>query len=358
MEPAPDRWELGSLFHLADYAAGGERGPCPWDAHDRVLVGCGRDALRLVVGLGRYRRIWIPSYFCQEVVRAFEEPGLALACYRDSPLEPMPRLADLPLAPGDAVFVMNYFGLRRPPAAPLVELDGVEVIEDHTHAPTSAWALGSTADFCVASLRKLFPLADGGVVWSPRGHVLPPAPPVTEPLRIAALDKLSGMILKALHLAGHDVDKAAFRALLARGEDALYTGAPSGMTEVARAMLATCPLATWRRVQRDNFAAFARHVPELPGVHLARPTHPDDVPFSAFVTFDDEGLRDRVHRALVAQRVYASLLWPLDAPRLPGVPDAHRRLARCSFSVPIDMRYRPADLERAGRLLAQALAGA
>jgi hypothetical protein len=70
---------------------------------------------------------------------------------------------------------MNYFGLRTPPDLELPE--GVEVLEDHSHDPVSAWAEQSSADFCLASLRKTLPINDGGALWSPVGHRLPPAPP-------------------------------------------------------------------------------------------------------------------------------------------------------------------------------------
>lgn len=348
------RWEIGSRFHWVSFEPEGQRGRCPWEEHESRLMGSGRDALRVAIETGRYRRLWVPSYFTQEVVAALDTMGVPVACYRDSPLQDGPDLTDVRLEPGDAVIVVNYFGLRAGP--PSISDDGVDVIEDHTHAPCSDWALGSEARFCVASLHKSLPLADGGVVWSPRDEPLPATPPVRPASMRASFEKLSGMILKRLYLSGHSVDKAEFRRLLETGEAALFGKEPSAITDLSRELLSRFPLATWGVRRQENLEAFAERFPEGGGARLHRPANTAAVPFSAVIEFDSAELRDRIHARMCAAGVYASTLWPLDRPRLPGVPDAHRDLARRLLSLPVDMRYGPADLERAAAIIADALA--
>ena len=122
----------------------------------------------------------------------------------------------------------------------------------------SAWAQGSRADFCVASLRKTLPISDGGVLWSPMGHRLPPAPPLTEQRRRAGATKLSAMMLKAMYLSGLPVEKDSYRALALRGERALAYPAVCAMTEVSRGIVDSFPLDTWRRARRDNRAVLVQ----------------------------------------------------------------------------------------------------
>jgi len=343
------RWELGSLFDLAPWPvdAGADPGRRPWDEHDRRLTGTGRGALALALAGGGFRRVWVPSYLCQEVVTSIEDAGIPVARYADSPVDAEPGLAELALAAGDAVLIVSYFGVRRRQgASAAAAARGAAVIEDHTHAPCSAWALASTADYCVASLRKLLPIADGGVVWSPRGRALPPEPPVAAALAQAAATKLEGMVLKRLYLDGQAVDKVALRRLLAAGEAGLYAGTASGMTALSRAVLGAAPIGAWDRRRAACFAAFAAALPELPGVRLVRPEHADDVPFSALLELDTPARRDRVLQRCCERGVYPSTLWPLDVPG-DDLPPAHRTLARRLLSVPIDMRYAPDDLVRA-----------
>ncbi|MBW2188658.1 MAG: hypothetical protein JRG93_03560 [Deltaproteobacteria bacterium] len=345
----PDRWEVGSLFHAADFEVHAESRPEPWD--DGLLTGCGRDALRLIGTLARHRRWWIPSYFCQQVIDAVTDMGIELLVYPDSPLSPGLDLSTIDERPGDAVLVVNYFGLRTAADISIPEGFSAEIIEDHTHAPTSSWARASNADFCVASLRKLYPLADGGALWSPRGHGLPDTPTVTSPLQLAAFEKLTGMLLKRAYLEGHSIAKEAFRPTLEAGEDSLLGPEISAITPLSRATLATFPLAHWEGIQLRNFKTLLRQVPSGQGFRILAPSSNTSVPFSAFCVFDQIEECERVRAALIANQIYASRLWPLDKPILDGVPEEHARLSQRSFSIPIDMRYGLADVDRVAACL-------
>ena len=347
------RWEIGSLFHAAGFDAQEEHLAAPWA--NGLLTGCGRDALRLIGALGSHRRWWLPSYFSQEVIEAVTDLGIELLVYPDSPLSPDLDLSVIDDRPGDAVLVVNYFGLRS--ANDVTAPDGfsAEIIEDHTHAPTSSWARTSTANFAFASLRKLYPLADGGALWSPGGHGLPDTPNVTPALQLGAFEKLTGMLLKHAYLEGHSIAKETFRTSLESGEARLFGREVSGITILSRACLTAFPLAHWEGIQARNFETLVRQVPSEGGFRIVAPSPGANVPFSAFCVFDEVEQCERVRAALIANRVYASRLWPLDEPVLDAIPEAHARLSRRSFSLPIDMRYGPTDMDRVACCLLDAL---
>ena len=184
------RWEHGSEFHWPDIPNSVAAEP-PW-ADRRTLFGCGRDALRALVEHGRahfgWQRLWMPSYFCQEVVAA-AKTSIELATDLDGPGS-VPDFGDVHVRRGDAVFIVNYFGLR----SSIVPPAGAAIVEDHTHDPWSEWSRRSVADFCLVSLRKTLPVPDGGLVWSPRQHVLPPVRAVTPERAIASSNKTAGML--------------------------------------------------------------------------------------------------------------------------------------------------------------------
>ena len=353
MTPEPEYWEIGSLFHLADFEPRGAPEEVPWA--NGLLTGCGRDALRLVAKLARHRRWWIPSYFCQEVVRSVLDEGIELLIYPDSPLDGKLDLSKIEERPGDAVLVINYFGLRGAHDILIPQGFASEIIEDHTHAPTSVWARTSKADFCFSSLRKLYPLADGGALWSPTGQRLPAMPRLTSELKMGAFEKLTGMLLKRLYLQGHPITKQGFRPILESGEQKLMGAEISAMTPLSRATLASFPLKHWDELQRRNFSALVQQTPPHPGFRILQPSSNDNVPFSAFCVFEEKKDCARTHASLVANRVYPSRLWPMKEALLDGIPEEHARLSERSFSIPVDMRYDTADIVRVAARLVEAL---
>lgn len=309
--------EIGSEWHL--FEPQGPAARWPWDVHR--LFGTGRAALRALILQERPQRLWVPSYSCHPFYRAVEDLT-ELRLYRDLPTE----RPDVPDDPDGAVVLHDPFGIRGSLPHPRAAL----VIEDHTHAPDAPWAHTSTADYAVASLRKTLPLPDGAVLWSPTGRPLPDPVP-EEPVGV----KADGMRAKARYLAGEDVDKQAFRTVLAQGEEDLAKA--NGISSFSRERLARLP--SLRAARQANFARLAPFA--VPAVAC---------PSFAFCVFDTAAIRDAVRAALIAERVYPSALWPMELP----VGAAERALQARSFAIPVDARYTPEDFDPAVRVLASA----
>lgn len=348
----PDRWEHGSEFHAPGSLAGVAAAD-PW-AGRGTLFGSARHALLALLAHGAardgWRRLWVPSYFCQDVVDALRVPGIQLRGYPASA-----RGAEWPrgLGAGDVLLAVNFFGLAS--RAPVYGTEpGVRVIEDHTHDPWSAWATASRADWCIASLRKTLPLPDGAVLWAPAGETLP-QPPLSAEHSAAALEKWAGMGLKALYLAGARVDKEAYRELLVSAESRLGSGAPSAISPVAAALLPALPTATLRERRRANAAAFEAALEGVAGVEVLRPDSPAASPFSAVLVFDSAARRQRVRGALIAARVYPAVLWPLEWATPDPAPAEHVELSRRMLSVHCDARYGEAEMRRVALLVREAV---
>lgn len=353
----PDRWEHGSEFHwplVADDADA--RSAAPWEP-DGAMMGSGRDALRLLIAHGvathGWERLWVPSYMCQHVIEALVETGISCHVYEDAPTQPGPTQSTLNSGPRDAVLLVNYFGLRGVNCTEALDLGQAALIVDHTHDPLSSWAFDKGPDYAVASLRKTLPIADGGVLWSPRGHGLPEVPLLTEVRAAASEAKMKAMRLKGHYLAGELVSKADFRALATEGEEGIAHGEISGMVSTTAARLATFPLQTWRERRRANHRVIAEGLKGVEGLKVLA-AHRDTCPFSAFVVFDTEARRERVRQALIQASIYPALLWPMNAPVLEGVSDMHRALGDRILSVHCDMRYDTSDIHRVVSVLCEA----
>jgi hypothetical protein len=357
------RWEQGSEFHWP--VASEPQWPVgtpnhPWD-QSGVLCGSGRDALRLLLHHGAaefgWRRIWLPSYLCQEVLSSALSCGLPCVLYQDSPVieAEWRHLADM-VKPGDAVVVVNFFGLRKRRNLQIFIEVGAAVIEDHTHNPWSDWATESDADFCIASLRKTLPVADGGVLWSPIGHLLPAPTEITKERETAAQNKRDAMVLKGRYLVGESVSKDDYLSLFWQGESRIASGGISGISRQSAALVATLDPKPLLHHKAALFIAFDE---ALRAANICPLLYPEEhcIPFSAVCVFDDQETRDKVRASLIANRIYPAILWPLDNPLLPGVGRSELAFSQRMLSIHIDIRYRFEDLEMVVAMMQRSLVG-
>jgi hypothetical protein len=364
-DPDASRTEYGSDPHWVDLELEPKPGAAaevPWTS-GAPLFGSGRDAMRVLVDWGMreqgWRRIWLPSYYCQEMPAALREltpRGLTLCAYPDGPDDPEPAIGAISVRPGDVVLVANQLGTRRPPAALDDLTQRAVVVEDHSHDLAAPWAMRSQAHYAIASLRKTLPLPDGGVAWSPRGLPLPPEPELTEEHASAAFARLTAMILKARYLAGEPISKAAFLAEARSGADRIAEGPASGIATVSRELLPTLPISAWRRRRRRNFRTLLEALGPLDPTRVLEPP-PGGAPYALTFVMDTRDRRERVRQGLIAADVYPAILWSLDEPAVEGIPAEHVQLARRMLSVHCDQRYGDADMVRVAEIAKPLLAG-
>lgn len=348
------RWELGSEFSWYGASDTGTE-TVPWQ-NQAVYYGSGRDAMRALLVYGResrgWRRLWIPSYYCQRVVAALASVGLPLKVYCDSPWDAGTIPSDL-LEPGDVVLWVNYFGLRAKRHLVIPPGVGVELIEDHTHDLCGPLAWSSQADWCVASLRKTAPVPDGGVVWSPVEHELPPQVECTPTHELASLRKFAGMVIKDEYLRGRSFSKGLFRQLMTTAEAPFGRGAISGMTPWSLELFHSLPLGTFRRVRRENRLTLVRALGRVPWLSALDPASDDLSPTGAVLVVDDADRRTLLRMYLIEHQVYPAVLWPLDEAVVSGIPEGHIELSRRMLLIHCDVRYDAQDMDRAASLVLQ-----
>jgi hypothetical protein len=341
-----ERWEHGSDPHWIQPA-----GRASYSWNDRaVLFGNGRFALNAVLEKACVTRLWVPSFYCPEVIAAIPNKQLEVLTYKDSPDKPLEHVSLPACRPHDAVIVQNLYGLR---AGPPQHPDGVVVVEDHTHDPTSAWARRSSADYCFASLRKQLPVGDGGVVWSPKNLSLPAEPELDPTHMLAAIERLTGILLKTSYLDGGAIEKETFRAHLVAGENALAKGPSSTLMPITRALLPAFPVEAWRAQRGRNFAAFSEELGTDGDNVLLRP-EPQAIPFIATLVFDTNDARDNVRRELIRSRVYPAVLWPLDSATY-AIPEQEIALSRRVLSIHCDHRYSVEEMKRVAAIVRAAI---
>lgn len=327
---------MGSEFHWTDRYLG--TASVPPEPPTAQYYATATAALRtLVAGLPGAPAVHLPSFYCLAVAESLLAAGIRVAWY---PMVPGAEPQVGAWRPGDVVVLAGLFGaaVRHPPA-----LERVVVVEDHTHDPDAVGARESTADFCLASLRKTLPLPDGAVVWSPRGLAVPPPEP--GPSRGGTL-KLSAMRMKAAWLAGGGGTKDRFRAIQVGAEETITDGAsaPTGFTLAALPRLDRRGL----RAQRARNAARLRSA--LTGCdapwRILETTVAGEVPFHLqLVCAGGEG-RDDLRRFLGEHGVYAAVHWPQPWRGIDTGDPRARSLAARILTLPTDHRYEARDMDR------------
>lgn len=337
--------EFGSDFHLAESfrpADAATLTPRP----SGTLYACGRHALEALLLFGMknsgWRRIWIPEYFCGGVTAHIARTGIGTVFYPDSPeSDDRAVLQSLPFSEGDAVLRMNYFGLRSRRSSRGL---GVPVIEDHSHGVLSEWALGSDADYCIASLRKTVPLAGGGAAWSPSGKSLPPAPAVSAETERLCRRRAEAMRLKRDYLAGGPVRKEEFRNIYIETEQAFDTLPLSAMSTADCTMLSEFDTAAFYRAKKENFGRLTAQLSE--DIEYLRPESGEETPFSLVLKLGSSDRLARIKQKLTDSCVYPAHLWPLP-------PQTAERYGHY-LSIHCDGRYSAEDMDELARLINQA----
>lgn len=337
--------EIGSMYHWeTEFPQPVWRFPEP-----AVLYAICRHAIVSLCAVQPSRPVlWLPSFFCPEVARSCREVATVRE-YHDDCRWPAPRWSTLSPGPRDLVLAVNYFGVRSSePWSEWRKKTPCVLVEDHTQDPFSTWALHSTAEYAVCSIRKTLSVPDGAILWSPLNLALPPASTGRD-WNGSAL-KAAAMWYKREYLAGNlsPEHKTRFRELQLEGEHLLGASSCSAISPMSEAILSSGVPHLWREQRIEN----ARTL--LGALHLenAEPAYRDwpegHAPFTLPIVFPDQQSRDRYQRCLQAEDVYAPVEWVCDSDDRNAMDLSSRIL-----SLPIDHRYDREDMLRIAQAIDQ-----
>ena len=333
--------EFGSDFHYISSIGSGENTLQDFFPSANYYAD-GRQALIDLYRSQGWQRLWVPEYFCYDVIASLKDAGLELRFYADYPgywedgktLEAIQRNGFF--RPTDAILRVNYFGTRgyRSP-----EKLNIPVVEDHTHDLIGSWAINSHADWCIASLRKSLPVPEGGMLWSPVGLRLPKSPIVSEENEKIAAIRWEVMRLKALYLAGEDVEKAAFRAGFVDTEEFFDRAEVCALDSGSRDFLRSFDIRDGYNRKRENWELLCDIKKE--GVRILRQENMGCYPFSLILVFMTGEERNRVRKALIEKQVYPAILWSI--PHCPTDGELFQ-FSNGMLSIHCDARYTKEDI--------------
>lgn len=340
--------EFGSDFHRCDHDFRGASNYLDVMGCTR-LYACGRHAIDAIVKHGGWKRIWMPAYFCYEVMGHLRNQ-FEVVLYDDSPLNTKDDevVRQLPYKEGDVLLRTDYFGLR---ARRTNEEIAVPVIEDHTHGLITDWALRSDADYCIASLRKSLPVAAGGILWSPKGRQLPDAIYETDECREMAEIRYQAMAIKAEYVSNvSDVSEVSgeltelkneFREKYIDSEERIDGLALSGIDHVSEEITRALNVNLWTDLKADNWYLCKELLNER--FKVMEPESGKMVqPFSLVLLMESAEERERLRRYMIQHQIYPAILWRM--PEDSEFAEA-RDFSERMLSVHCDIRYSREDIK-------------
>lgn len=339
--------EFGSDFHYIDTYNSG-RAHLTDVFRGAVLFADGRQCIVALIRHYGWGRLWVPDYFCYEVIETIkEQTGIDVILYEDNPLKEK-SVDQLPFEKGDVLLRMNFFGMRDLRSNKSIP---VPVIEDHSHDPFGHWALYSDADWCISSIRKSLPLPEGGMMWSPKGHDYPEIQPSTaENEKIAAI-RWEAMEMKSDYLAGNDVSKEEFRKKYIETEEWFDTAEPSLIDERTEEFISKqFDLNLWLGAKRKNWALLSSLVnKERCKVLIAE--HESCTMFSLILLMENKARRDSLRKSLIENSVYPAILWNVTE----KASESSIYFSERMLSIHCDGRYTEEDIRHLAILLNKSL---
>lgn len=329
--------EFGSDFHLCD-TFGSQKGGALSAYKEIRYYACGRHAIEALICQERWIRLWVPVYFCYEVISHIRSTGIHVEFYDDNPLaDDDSILKTLSFRSGDALLRVNYFGLRTRRSNKDIP---VPVVEDHTHALISDWAQNSDADWCIASVRKTVPLAAGGILWSPSGRRLPDQLSTSSECEEMASIRYDAMSMKRDYLASGG-DKDILRAKYIQSEEMIERLKITGMDSRSKEILCSFDLAEWNSRRKENWRVACGALRTR--FNIIHPISDEKcVPFSLIIVCKTPEERVSLRQYLIEHNVYPAILWKIPSNEI--YHDAYM-FSELMLSVHCDGRYTTTDME-------------
>lgn len=322
------RWEMGSSFHeCIDELNKKVSNISPWSNYS--LYFSGRYALLdLILYKKKYEElteIYIPSYYCHDVTRLIES-HVKVIFYECSPIS----VVNLSLFPKCAtVILVEYMGNK----VKTIGDNLSKIIIDKTHNPFSEFSYSFMPEFQFGSLRKIFPIGEGGFLF-PKLYFSFKKTSFINDDRLKSLKR--AMYLKKLYLDGGNADKKSFLKDFNAFEELLNnTTEIYSISEHTLGFLCTLDVDTIYNKKNKNLDF-------LYSYYKDREIFKNNCYFSFFVSLKYYSF---IRSRLIDNRIYPIVLWP----NYEG--DIHLIDGKVLVSLHADFRYNLEDLKKLTTIL-------
>ncbi len=337
----------------------------------------GRQAIKAVLQNTdeiKNRPCYLPSYLCDSIIQPFTEMNLKVNLYgHEDPLKPILN-ADIA---NSVILIIDYFGTESVSNTEIRELldrDNIVIMDlSHSILDNNRFSIKHDCYYLIASLRKLFPIPDGGIVYHNTEKFV-----ASDIFPKDYESKLEAMVLRYLYLNGITVDNVPAHddKKLDSVFEAWYTKKPVGFEKrleaVKRHYLA---LHYEYELKKYEHQVIPQSIPAISLYILHNISYSniinsraenlkfmydniiqkdlflfnlDDIksPFLLPLRFKSEEERDLFKNSLITADIYPPIVWDIEE-YVPSEYVYERDLSKRMLTIPIDQRYKPEDLSKA-----------
>lgn len=327
--------ELGSEFHV-DFENLIEVKDTIFDylkEFHAIYVTNGRAALRMATSVLKSGTILMPEYICESVIEAFDERFQIRYYEVDEKLNISMESLKLNMDENvSAVYLMHYFGqLQNQEVLNYIKgqrnIYKYKIIEDTTHSIfTEQCTIG---DYCICSIRKWFPVPDGGVLYS-RDNM-----EKIESISLnkqTSIPKLEAMILKKYFLEYQINVNTIYREIFMREEEKLNdTVELKEISDISRSLLECYSITDMKRKRKENYNKLIANKNSIYAEVLS-----EEIEFTPFMFPIYKKKRDVFRQYLMENKIYCAIHWPYLA-SFKGKKSEY--ISEHILSLPIDQRY-------------------
>ncbi len=327
---------IGGMFGLETMADHRDSHP-PFLSDNVVFLANARSGIRLLIEQLAPDCVWMPSFYCDHVLKIVEEYATAVRYYEVDYDLAIPSLAWVEaVQSNDLVVITDYFGFPcSVECKKRVKERGAWLLEDACQALLTEKS-GNDSDFVLFSPRKFLGVPDGGILTTKHGSV---------PVNISMSAPPAEWWLKAFSASAlrrefdtYGGDRRWFN-LFQESEITAPIGAYA-MSELTRMLLQhgfNYPLIAEQRV--ENYKLLASTLCEI----ALFPTLPEGVvPLGFPIRVAD---RDRIRHRLFEYDIFPPVHWPIKGVVPEKFIGSHRLSAEI-MTLPCDQRYAGDDMHR------------
>lgn len=301
----------------------------------------GRSATKYLLSFIPVKYIALPEYLCESIVDCF--PDVKKYYYSVNDSFEIEELEKIPWDQIDTFYLLHYFGSLQPENV-LKFIDEKRkkyqfcIIEDTTHSIfTKSVTIG---DYCIASIRKWFPVPDGGILYSQKSLDESGYNRLSE----IQSNRIEAMVLKNLYLKNVVKEKKIFREIFEQTENNfdkqinVYR-----MSAISMFILHCQEIRKSIDRRKKNHLLLSKKIRDiLPEIIDRKET---DIPFTYITKVDD---RDQLRDYFNKNSVYCPVHWPFPAC---WPVNSSIEISKRVISIPIDQRYCESEVIRVAQIV-------
>ncbi len=352
--------EIGSFYEIAEDIEKseifGKDGEKNWmqemfGGMEMLLVCSGREAVEAaLMDIAQCRKpcgrvCLLPQYTCDTTIIPFEKQGWELHFFPvNQDLRPDKESFEKLLqqiAP-DVLLAHTYYGVdtlaKVRESIQKQQEKGMIFVEDMTQS-LALWKPGGIADYYVGSLRKWFPIPDGGFVAA--NHKLLVLP--EEEKKLFVEQKRRAQSLKYQYLCGQEVEKEEFLKCNQAAEQYLYENDKvSSVSEYTKNRLKSLDIQMNFQKRKENASFLLQALWKLTKVKPVLDLE-DGSPLYVPVYANE---REELQEFLTENHIFAPVLWPIPRQIKETLEGDMEFIFHHLLALPCDQRYGKKDMAR------------